>query len=232
LIFGIIGGVGSGKSISATKKIIDSTFHCMVNFNIKYPNVTRIRKDHVIMEEVIDTLKSGKEVKQKKINWDFWNKQLKEKGEYHIFLDECHNLFHSRQAMTKWNTLGSMWISQIRKILGNSERTHIFLISQRIARIDIAFRDLMHGIIYCRKYIDNNNLMKTMVYENGKRRIKMMPIIWIFQYYFIGDDCVDRADNYIFTGMKGLYNYRTGFIANPYFQFYDSYEIFGETGYL
>lgn len=189
----------------------------------------RLRKEHIIKDyEVQDS--NNKTKTELKINWDFWNKALKKYGHYHLFLDEIHNIVHSRQSMTKWNVMMSIWISQIRKILGDSEKTHIFLVSQRLKRIDTAFRDLLHKIIYCQKY-QTKQLMRTAVYDNqGKLIYKMLPVTWVIQYHFLGENCNERYEQFR-AGYK-TYKYRTGFIANPYFQFYDSYQIFGETAYL
>lgn len=231
MIFGIVGGVGTGKTVSAVKTMIDSPKYCFCNFDVKSKNVTRIKKDHIMTEEQTGETPRGKPIMQKSINWKFWNRQLKKKGEYHILLDEVHNLFHSRQSMAKWNVLGTMWFSQIRKVLGNSETTHIYLISQKISRIDVAFRDLIHGIILCEKFVDSRAMIKTKVLENGKLVVKKLPIVWILRYYFMGNDCISMAEAYERYGDR-TYTYRTGFIANPYFQHYDSYEIMGETAYL
>ena len=232
MIFGIVGGVGSGKSVSATKKVLDSKpQHCYCNFGINTSNSTRIKKDNVITQEITGKTPRGKDVIEMKVNWEFWNKQKKKHGNYHIFLDECHNLFHSRQSMKKFNVLGTQWISQIRKLLGASETTHIYLMSQKIKRIDSAFRDLMHGVIGCTKYVDTSTIVDTVVVNNGVKSIIKLPRIFILQHYFQGYDCVERAEAWSFTGEK-LFNFRTHFYANPYFQFYDTYEIFGETGWL
>lgn len=230
MIIAIIGNVGSGKSVSATKKIVDSKRHCFVNYDVRKDNVVRLKKEHIVKEEVTGQTKTGKPIIEYKINWDFWNKALKEYGEYHLVLDEVHNIINSRRAMSTWNTLCSQWISQIRKLIGNSERTHIYLITQRIARIDVAFRDLLHYIIYCEKLV-TNKLMSTKVLTDEVFKKVDLPVTWIIQYYFSGENCVQKFDSFRYDGLK-TYDFRTGFVANPYYQYYNSYEMFGETAYL
>lgn len=225
MIFAIIGGVGSGKSASAVKKIMNYQSKCFVNFGIKAHNSFRLKKEHIIIED--DT---GKK-KEYRINWDFWNKIRDKHGEFHLFLDEVHNLFHSRMSGSKWNILGTMWIAQIRKILGDSEKTHIFLISQRLSRIDVAFRDLLHGIIYCQKAVYPKQQYITKVWEKGKLKSKVLPAIYVIQYYFTGDACIEQFQDFMFGKGRG-YHHRSYFLANPYFQYYDSYEKLGESAYL
>ena len=230
MIIAIIGNVGSGKSVSATKKIVDSNSYCFVNFAVNKPNVIRLKKEDIVKEEVVGMTKAGKPIKELKVNWDFWNEALKNYGEYHLVLDEVHNIINSRRAMSTWNTLCGQWISQIRKLIGTSERTHIYLITQRINRIDVAFRDLLHYIIYCEKLV-TNDVMATKTSFDGKESIAELPVTWIIQYYFSGENCVNKFDAFRYDGAK-TYDYRTGFIANPYYKYYDSYEMFGETAYL
>ena len=229
MIIAVIGGIGSGKSVYATKKVIESPHHCFVNFNIRTNNSTRIRKDMIVETLTTGTTKTGKPIQEKAVNFDFWNKQLKTYGNFNIFLDEVHNLIHSRQAMTKWNTLASIWISQIRKILGDKEETAIYLISQRLKRIDIAFRDLLHHLIYCEK-VPTGHFAKTNIMHKGAVTTKLLPLIMIRQLHFIGTYCTDKYEAYKY-GAKS-YDFKTQFYANPYFQYYDSYEQFGDTPYV
>lgn len=229
MIIGIVGGVGSGKSVLATKKILESKNLCFVNYDIKCKNTKRLKKEDIVHEEVTEYTKTGKPKTETKINWKFWNDALKKHGNYHLFLDEFHNIAHSRQSQTKWNTMMSMWISQIRKVLGASETTHIYLVSQRLKRIDVAFRDLMHLLIYCQK-VQCKPFVDTYVIEDGKKVIKKLPITWVLNYYFSGEDL--EYDYSSFLAGNKSYKYRSGFIANPYFQYYDSYQLFGETAYL
>jgi len=246
MIFAILGGVGSGKSVTATKKVVDSVKTCFVNFDVmdarlRGRKVLRLRKEHIIIEKIVGYKKDGTPKIELEVNWKFWNKALHEHGEYHIFLDEIHNIAHARQSMTKWNTLFSMWISQVRKVLGDSERTHIYLISQKLYRIDVAFRDLLHGIIYCEKKVDESRVILTRVRENiydeetdTTHEIivnKYLPVVWVINHYFVRGDIESKFNYFEIRGRKN-YDMRTGFIANPYFQYYNSYEMFGETAYL
>ena len=74
MIIGVIGGIGSGKSVYATKKIVESPFHNFINFNVVSPNVTRIKKDHIVKSEVIGQKKNGKDIIENSVNFSYWNK--------------------------------------------------------------------------------------------------------------------------------------------------------------
>ena len=229
MIIIILGGIGSGKSVTATKFMKNSRYHSFCNFNMRSDNTMRIKKADIIEKNVKEVLRTGREVYEYVINWDFWNAAKDRYGDFNIVLDEVHNLVHSRQSTTKWNTLMSMWISQIRKVIGDSERTHVVLLSQKIARIDVAFRDLAHKIIVCHKFETDRRIM-TPVISNGRRDKVFIPVTYIIQYHFTGTNAVAKHE--MFTNGMKTYDYRTMYLANPYFQYYDSYELFGETDYL
>lgn len=228
MIIGIIGGVGSGKSALATKKILDSKELCFVNYDVKCDNAKRLLKENIVHD--ID-VKDGKKSKKKtEVNFKFWNDAIKKYKNYNLFLDEFHNIAHARKSQTNWNVNMSIWISQIRKILGSSEKTHIYLISQRLRKIDIDFRDLMHVLIYCQKY-ETKQMLDTVVLEDGRLFVKKVPATWILCSYFTGEHIEYEYHNYL-EGRKPRKMLRTSFLANPYFRYYDSYQLFGESAYL
>lgn len=229
MIIAIVGNVGSGKSIKTVKEIVGSKKICMVNFDVRAENVLRLKKSHIVKEEI----PQGKKKAELSVNWDFWNESLKKYGEYHLVLDEAHNLFSSRRSMSTWNVLSNQWLSQIRKLIGDKERTNIYIVTQRPSKIDRDFRDLLHQIHYCFKY-ETDKLIPTWVLdENGKRVKQMLPETYILTYRFSGENCLDKY--YAFKqNLQKTYdkNGRSYFLANPYFQFYNSYQVFGETAYL
>ena len=131
MIIAFVGNVGSGKSLSSVRFMHSRQQQTFCNFDVKLPNMIRLQKSHIIKENIKDTLKSGKEVKEKKVNWEFWNEFVKDNNGFDIVIDELHNMAHSRMAMSKNNVLFTMWFSQIRKLLGTNEKNHIILISQK-----------------------------------------------------------------------------------------------------
>lgn len=225
----ILGGIGSGKSLTATKKIYDMHNKDVVftNFKVRDIKYTRLKYYHIIEES-----KDEKGKIHRSLNWEFWNKMKNEHEGFHVYLDEIHNIMHSRLSMTKQNVLMSSWVAQIRKILGGNEKYDLVCISQELERIDVSVRDLTNEIILCKKF-QTGRLLPTIIYNHGKKKMKMLPEILIICYYFKGSMC---TRNYLAFRDRGVktYNYRTSFLANVYFRYFDSYELidFGQEGYL
>ena len=218
MIVAIVGTVGSGKSLSTVRTILKRNTTCFTNFNVKHDKIIRLLKDHIVTENIKGYKKNGDAIKEKLINWDFWNTTIKKHKGFDICLDEVHNVIHSRLSMSKHNVLMTMWFSQIRKMLGVSEKNNIYLVTQKLNRIDVAFRDLLDVIILCKKE------------KKGKK-------VFIHQYYFYGENCLDNYCLYkinpSLARKQRLYRH-TFFLGNPYFKYYDSYELikFGETAYV
>lgn len=101
-----------------------------------------------------------------------------------------------------------MWLSQIRKVFGEQERDNLYLVTQKINRLDVALRDLAHWIIECEKVVRGKN-------------------VYIIRRYYQGIEHYEQR-NYIRPAKL------TYFKANQYFKYYDSYELvnFGESAYL
>lgn len=202
MIYAILGDVGSGKSLSAIRTMIRRNRVSFTNFGSKIPSMVRLKKYDIIKED------------ENEVNWKFWNDAKDKFKTFDIYIDEIHNVFHSRRAMSKMNVAGTKWIAQIRKVFGDSRYSNIYLISQRIERIDKAWRDLLQGVIHCMKI------------EKGDD-------VYVMQYHFLSDlkmTAVGKYDRWR-MGYKA-YNFRTCFKANPYFEMYDSYEVIGGGDYL
>lgn len=219
----ILGGVGSGKSLLATKYALKRDNHLFLNYKIRTPNNTRIKVQHII--DSAD--------KKPHVNWDYWNAAVKKHGGFDIIIDEIHNVMHARRAMSRQNVIMSQWISQIRKVTGDNEHYDFLCISQAFERIDVAVRDLAYEIIICKKVELTQNVMTT-IYKNGKKMVVALPVTLIFLTYFTGDNCKDNYMIWKATKNKRFVSKQSYFYANPYFKFYDSYELlsFGEDEYL
>jgi len=135
--------------------------------------------------------------------------------------------------MKKENIKYSEWISQIRKIWGDqgdqnhiealrrmplglfqkhvdaivSKSNNIYLITQRVRKIDINFRELAHIYIQCKKMMVGDQVV-------------------IINSYWFGDDNNDAIE-YAMSGVKPR---RRAFIGNEYFKYYDSYELISTGG--
>ena len=226
MIYGLVGNVGSGKTISLVRTIhskgqsevihvdddrdfswiplhLDTRFYC--NFAVKSKNAIRLKKEDIIMKTLDD---KGKHPKYQ-VNWEFW-KDAQSKGNFCICLDEVSGLFHSRRAMTSWNIAGTDFIQQIRKITHGSKYHHIVLVTQKLERLDIAWRDLLHGIVSCEMRGD-------MIIRHHFHGIKNKDIHSAFNMHEMGEK---------------TYDFRDCFYAPDYFKYYDTYEVIGDSPYL
>lgn len=228
MIKAIIGNVGSGKSLLATYKVLNSQLPCFVNFNVRDDKTIRLKWKHLLKYE---SNKKGDSV-IKDVNWDFWNKAINKYRDFHIFIDELHNLMSARRSMSKINVTVSKWISQIRKIMGSSEMSHLFCISQSLRYIDIYIRELISEITYCEK-IQTDDLIKTRIYHKGKPKDVLMNKTFIKYMVFSGEDCIEKFDDFKYDGLRS-WSRRYILLGNPIFQYFDSYELvrFGEGEYI
>lgn len=212
-----VGGVGSGKTLSIIKEIVSRKNPCYANFDIANPQVTRLKWEH-LLEEKAEEKKSVM-----KVNYGFWNEQIKRFPDgFDIYLDEFHNLMGSRRAMSKRNVLLSDWMSQIRKILGENELCNLYLVTQKLRRIDINSRDLAHWIVKCEKQVFQKNLIDTVVQDKkGKQIIKKLPLVLIYKYFF---ESVEACNAFEIVGER-TYSSCTRFIGNMFYRYYDSYKM-------
>lgn len=163
IIITIIGGIGSGKTLSVAKIIKDNPDNYPItNFNLKGIDHHRLKYSDLITDD--------DETKKQNVNWDFWENIKKKRKNFSIYLDEAHNIIGSRQSMSKSNQLMSRWVSQIRKIMSDSPVNHLYIITQKPRRIDVNFRELTQVVIECIK----------KEYKGGK--------ILIIQKYYDGFD--------------------------------------------
>lgn len=227
----IIGGIGSGKTLSAVREIAHRRNNVYVSFPVKLKNTIRLKTDHIIKTEITGYKKDGTANKKQTVNWDYWNKVKHD--QFDIMIDEVHNILHSRRSMTRWNTLFSMWLAQIRKLLGDSEKNHLYLISQKAERIDVSARDLAGEIIYLEK-ITLSQVLNTKVYDSRAKRYthKLLNKTLILKRVFTGVYCLEKFNAFLMG--QDTTDYESYFVANPYYKFYDSYELvnFGEEVYL
>jgi hypothetical protein len=226
----ILGGIGSGKTLTAVKKMSETMLPVFTNVQTTVPNSIRLKWDMIMTDKVTD-VETGKS--KKVVNWDFWRRALKKYANFHIYADEFHNVMSSRSSMNR-RTVNIMvpWVSQLRKICGSSEVSDFVAITQELSRVDVALRDLAGEIIYCEK-VELTNKIPTRCLQNGRMVVKKLPITYIFNYYFRGTNCVSRYWDFREQRLK-TYDYRTYFLANGFFKYYDSYQIvdFEETEYV
>ena len=132
--------------------------------------------------------------------------------------------------MSKRNVLLSDWLSQIRKILGASEINNLYLITQKLRRIDINSRDLAHLAIKCEKQEFKDVLIPTEVFNGKKVIVKRLPLTVIYKYFFHDADALNAYENYGINTCAG----KSRFIGNYYYKYFNSYELinFGSEEYV
>ena len=144
MIYIIIGGVGQGKSLTMVKEVLENSLkgqRAFVNFSTKrIQNVKRLKFQHFIKIDQ-EVSERGKVTTTKSINYDFWKEQFR-KGPFSIYIDELHNIFSSRRAMSKNSVLLMQFFAQIRKILQDREDCHLYCITQKLMRVDPAIREM------------------------------------------------------------------------------------------
>ena len=139
-----LGNVGSGKTISAVREIVEAEYnpHGLPIFsNIitkskgKYALTknTTITREMLIKKEVVKVTKNGEEVVKLKFNSEFWIEQKETSEGFNIVLDEFHTLMDSRRFMSKQSKVLNDFLSLIRKVCNNpNSDSTLTIISQLV----------------------------------------------------------------------------------------------------
>jgi hypothetical protein len=132
--------------------------------------------------------------------------------------------------MSKRNVLLSDWLSQIRKILGQSETNNLYLVTQKLRRIDVNSRDLAQLCIKVSKVEYPEILYPSVVSEGKKEVIKRLPLTVIYKEWFTDSEKLNAYEYYGYGRPFSV----TRFVANDYFKFFDSYGFveFGTEEYV
>ena len=196
------------------KDIVDRKQRSYTNFKLyNLKNYQRL--------EVKDLVKIRKMKKKEKLNYkvnfDFWNKQLRKKVQFDIYIDELHNIANSRTGSRRLNIAMNKWIAQVRKILQGNEANNICITTQRPMAVDIGWRDLTHFWVVCNKRTLPYDV-KSEVY-NGKHL--MLPLCIVQRRWFNSlKDCMDYMNLGIDRNVR-----KDKFIANYYYKYYNTFEL-------
>lgn len=177
MIICIIGGIGSGKSLSCVKIISESSNYPLTNFNLNNINYKRIKLSDIYVN------KGDDKHTDLRINWPFWEKMRKKS--FSIYIDEAQNVINARSSMSKQNKVLNKWVSQIRKITSDSPDNHLYIITQRPRMIDVIFRELTQIVITCRKIEYKEKVFILQKYFNGFDSYNMN--ICSGKSYFLGN---------------------------------------------
>ena len=220
MIITTVGSTGSGKSLSLVKNIMERGYKSFTNFELLgVKNFHRIEYEEVVKENVLSTKKDGTAKKTSfDINFEFWEKETKRKQGFDIYIDEAQMNMSSRSSMSKENKVWNQFISQIRKILGTSEKNHIYITTQRPHAIDVHIRDLTHIWILCNKIVIHGVEIKTETDEG----VKMLPLCVITRSYF---KSLDELEYYSRFQNDNIPFHQDWFIGNNFYKYYRSHEI-------
>jgi len=209
-----VGGIGTNKTLSMNREIVNRQQKCLTNFKLyNYKDYKRL-----MVKDLVKVTASRKNKKLKyKVNFEFWNNLIKKQKCFDIYIDELHNIANSRTGSHRMNIALNMWIAQVRKILQGNEQNNIYVSTQRPMSIDIGWRDLAHWWVVCERKILPATMM-TEVY-NGKKI--SLPISIATQKWF---DNLEDCRMYMITG-QGKPLRKVKFIANEYYKFYNTFEL-------
>ena len=150
-----LGNVGSGKTISAVKEMVDNlenSYSLPIYSNIitKETGKYKLPKNIMLDREMLIKKVSDDKAKEKiKFNADYWVQARDKHQGFNVVLDEAHTLFEARSFMSRQNRVMNDFLALVRKVCTNpnSEST-LTLISQLDSRLDINARKMCTEVRY------------------------------------------------------------------------------------
>lgn len=150
-----IGNLGSGKTASTVKDIIDNYAGRRTFSNIiakKIPHMVELKPEMIIKREIVGYKKNrmtqeNTAIYDMKFNEEFWT-NLKEP--INLVLDEAHTIMNSRKSMSKVNVIVTDWLALARKLVGETESGsgELTFITQLPYRLDSIARDMATNVSY------------------------------------------------------------------------------------
>jgi len=190
----ILGGTGSGKTLSTVKEIIEAARYDsfpITNFELKKTKHHRLKHK--------DLLNFDDKKRPVSVNWKFWDNIQDKHKHFSIYLDEAHKIINARASMSKRNVFMSDWCSEVRKILGDNPNDHLYIISQTWRKIDVNFRELCHMVIKCSKLVIGEHIEVIQRYYEGETFNPMRPDLMRFirptKKHFKGNDYFSFYDH-------------------------------------
>ncbi len=195
-----LGKLGSGKTLSASREIINDGSGMTTYSNI---DINKSVKNHVKIDEssIIKTEEDDKGKQKFSLNWDFWQKKKKPLS---ICWDEIHLSANSRASMTKKNNIIVQFIAMGRRITGMDKRGYgkLTFIAQTEFSVEKYIRHLanefryhtMHYVQHCNdcnlgswktsEDIDNMQCLFCSSYDTERKhfRLKVEQYIGLTNY--------------------------------------------------
>ena len=244
-----LGNVGSGKTISAVKDLVDNEInpygcHTFSNIITKTKGKYKISKNHVINrdmlihKELVKVKKTGEEVYKYVFNKEQWLKFKEKYGSFSVVLDEAHTLIDARRFNSRQNTCMNDFLALIRKICNTPDTdSSLTLISQLHNRIDLNARQLATEVRYhicvytkvcnkCGAYWDEHSEM------SDYKKLKKCPKCNWYGLKKINHRLVVHFFNNMKEYEDWFYNKNdTMFVTikinniSKYFNYYDTYQL-------
>lgn len=243
-----LGNVGSGKTLSTMKEIIENPqnmYYSNIIPKINIPNMKTIQKEQIIKKEITGKKRNGEETYKLSLNSEFWKQQPKP---INIVLDEFHAFMNSRKSMSKMNIVLSDFLSLIRRAINSPlQEGELILITQFLGRIDVNAREMAqqiryfrehyikqcksHGIIfnyYNRSYWENSDIPKDKKNEFcpicRKPLFKSNQLIEV--WHFSGDSGRSAEENFYYWKYKNFRSYYSHYYIRDSWKYYNCYDTF------
>jgi hypothetical protein len=152
-----LGNIGSGKTVSAVKEMVDNVDNRKFYTDIiptkqrLTPQIVQLNPDMMVIKQLKRTLKhrDGKteDVYDYKLNDQFWLDRRNEKKS--IVIDECHKYMDARRSYSKVNKLFNDFLALARRIVEDSQGGgNMIFITQLGRRADVILREMAHEVKY------------------------------------------------------------------------------------
>jgi len=155
-----LGNVGSGKTISVVRELVESNSdsNCLMTYSnivtkqkgkFKLNNNITITRDMLIKKDLIRTMRDGTPIYKSKFNKDFWVEAKNKYKAFNVVIDEAHTVMNARKSMSKQNAVAGDFLALIRKVCNNpNTNATLTLISQLDNRIDVIAREMATEVRY------------------------------------------------------------------------------------
>jgi len=219
MIYGIVGGVGSNKSLWMANMILKRNNKVFTNFNlIGYKNFQRLRYSDIVKKVPVEFKKDGTPKKfEYKVNFEYWNEMMEKEG-FDIYIDEIQEVMNSRRSNSNENVVFCKFISQVRKILQQSEKFNFYWSSQRPMAVDNHLRELTHVWVLANK----TEMKQVEIKTKTPKGEMMLPLNIATHHYFRN---LDELDYYNRTQNDNIPFHSSWFIGNYLYSYYDSYKL-------
>jgi hypothetical protein len=175
------------------------------NFNLKgLKHFVRLKENDITIKD-----KDGDWV----VNWELWEQIQQKFKKFDIYIDEISQIemLNAREHRGKRNIAGTKFVAQIRKVLGDSKDSSLYLICQNVEQLDVAWRRLADTIVYCYKKVKKDKAGTEWV------------TIYLLTFKSTGlIHCMTLFDAFRKNGCNSWNRPKYRFKVNPYYKYYES----------